>query len=437
MKICIMTNLCDFNRGYSLTSIIADQCKMLHTYGHEVVLFVNDNFRDTYPVPPDVEIRKVMPNVALIDYNSEEELTEQHRKYVDEKLKPVLLEHLKEFQICLTHDLCFTGWNLLYALGLKETADQTRHCLFLHWIHSVPRSYQKDWWDIGKYGNNHKIVSPSKTNALLLSERFRGLLDDVVVIPHIKDLRTWFDFGEDTEAFIREHPGMMWDDVVMVYPASSDRMKSKQCHIHIMTAAACKRRCITCTLVFANQWATETINRQVREREDITKLKEICKEMNLTYSPEGGQHCDVIFTSDFEHPKYDHGIPKKMLCELMCCANLFMFPTIEEAWGLVGPEAALCGNYIVLNRDLDVLSEVFQDEGLYYGFGSSYRHLNIESGQELKYTDDIAASILHNMFKENLVKTRTITRQLYNYDRIYQRYYEPLITSWSFQQEQP
>jgi len=114
-----------------------------------------------------------------------------------------------------------------------------------------------------------------------------------------------------------------------------------------------------------------------------------------------------------------------MVRELMLCANLFIFPTAQESFGLVAPEAALCGNYLVLNRDLDVLSEIFSHRGKYFHFGSYLRGFEPGEGWQ-EYLDQVGGAILNRMQQEECVVTRTITRRNYNMDAIYLDHYEPL-----------
>ncbi|GAG48967.1 unnamed protein product, partial [marine sediment metagenome] len=81
---------------------------------------------------------------------------------------------------------------------------------------------------VKRYGPNHKIVFPNNTERLRVAEQFQGTIDDIRVVPHIKDLRTWYDFDKETLRFIDDFPGVMNADYVQVYPASTDRLGAKR-----------------------------------------------------------------------------------------------------------------------------------------------------------------------------------------------------------------
>jgi hypothetical protein len=134
---------------------------------------------------------------------------------------------------------------------------------------------------------------------------------------------------------------------------------------------------------------------------------------------------ELIFTSDFESPKFDVGIPQRMIRELFLCSNLFVFPTREESFGLVVPEAALSGCFMVLNRSLQMQIEVSGNSAIYFDFGSFHQEHNVVSE---RYWDDIAFVIAGRMKENEAVMTSTFARQTYNMDNIYHKYYFPTMS---------
>jgi hypothetical protein len=173
-----------------------------------------------------------------------------------------------------------------------------------------------------------------------------------------------------------------------------------------------KRRVKSVCLLIANQWATEKYH-----REDVSKFLAHAVECGLNPGE------DVGFTSELM-PKYSVGIPKRMIREIFTLTNLFIFPTREESFGLVVPEAALHGNLLVLNRSLDQQREVAGDFALYFDFGS-YRHEFKNTAGE-NYFRDIAMIILGRLQNE-ITRSKTFARKSYNMEELFRREYEPLM----------
>lgn len=410
-KVAILTTFQDFNPSYSLTGIVTDQYRMLKEHGHDVSLFTCTRFNET-TIPPGVEIKKKVPFAHLIDYVSRVDLTEDHQKTIDETCE-MLCEELKDTPIVLTHDFLFTGWNMPYGLGVLKSTPFLKDTRWLHWIHSVPTS-SKDWWQVAQWQPNHKMVFPNNTDKILVAEQYQGKLEHVRCVHHIKDLRTWFDFHDDTCRFIQKYPAVMNADVVMVYPASVDRLSAKRVREVIIIMSEIKKRNRSVCLVVAAQWAT---GRQ--QKENIDNYKRLAQQSGLDTDRE------VIFTPDFEPPKFDVGIHKQFLRELMLCTNLFIFPTREESFGLVFPEACLSSAVIPMaNKSLRMLSEVAGNNGLYFDFGSYHHEVHHKNAS--KYYADLATIILGRMQQNESVMIRTYMRQTYNYDNLYFNEYEPL-----------
>lgn len=421
-RIAILCNFQDFHPRYSLTGIVKDQVEMLLKYEHNVSLFVSKNFNfkenilDIENYPKDkFKLRDIIPFAHLKDYRTIADLTPEHKDTITETSN-VLVQELSEFDIAFTHDWIFTGWNLPYAEACKRAGNLLKEKIkWMHWIHSVPTT-MFDWWDIQKYGKQHKIIYPNETDRILVSEQYRGRIEHVRSVPHIKDLRSWMDFSDDTCRFIDKYPAVMQADIVQILPASVDRLAAKRVHEVINIFSNFKRAGRTVCLVIANQWAT---GRQ--QKENVEKYKGFAKQFGLF--PE-----EVIFTSDFESPKFDVGIPKRMVRELFQCSNLFVFPTREESFGLVVPEAALAGGVLlVLNRSLRMQVEVARGESsaLFFDFGSF--HHNFVCDNPNVYYNDIAQIILGRMVRDESIMAKTLARQTYNWDSLYKNKYLPLL----------
>jgi len=416
VKVAILTNFNEFNPGYSLTGIVADQARMFERQGHEVDVWVAEkaHYNDHYDKQwPGLRIKHGVPRGALLDYATTEEVTDES-KQLSGRIAQFLVDEISSYDVALTHDWVFTGWNLPYAFALMMTREQTANTAFLHWLHSIP-SGTRDWWIASEYGPNHKLISPSSSNRDHILRGYRCSERECLVIPHIKDLRTWFDFSDETNSLIDEYPMIMQAKVVCVYPASSDRLRSKQVQHVIEVMGAIKKRNGSVCLVVPNQWSQGR-----RQREAMPEMDELADVCGLVKGH------DFLWTSEFQAPKYEMGIPRRMVRELLLGSNLFMFPTTHESFGLAAPEAALCGNYLVLNADLDVSKEIFGHRGKYFSFGSLDRNFTPGDGWE-EYLDQVGGAILARMQQEEAVVTRTTVRRSYNMDALYLSHYEPII----------
>lgn len=423
-KIAILTSFVDINHGYSLTGIVEDQCRMLVSYGHEVHLFVCQNFKDEEEdklfqhdpwTKEGVVLHKDIPKSHLVDYRKEADLSEDHKEIVAQTGR-VLEEQLilLDIAIVFTHDFLFTGWNLPYGLGvLKACQNPKLHPLaWCHWVHSVP-SLSFDWWDIRRWGSRHKIIYPNKTDRQRVAEQYKAATSYVLPIPHIKDYRSYWEFHEDTYKFIADFPGVMQADIVKVYPASTDRLTAKRVDKIIAMFREFKNMKFKVCLVIANQWATGRAR-----KEDLAKYYKRVRTSGLKFNEE------VIFTSEWKD-RFATGIPRYMLRQLQLMSNLFIFPTREESFGLVAPEAAMCGLEMVINRSLPMMFEVQGGCGIYAEFGSYEKELVVPK-TEADYYVSLSHLIIGRMQRSEIIASKIFNRQRYNWDNLYNRFYLPM-----------
>ena len=420
-KVAIVTSFAEFNPGYSLTGIVEDQIAMLSAHGHEVHLFVREQFnRDTANERIMLaQLHDTIPHIDLVDYRSEKDLLEVHRGAA-RRTGEVLAAELKGVNLAFTHDLLFTGWNLPYALGVRQASPKLPDLFWLHWLHSIP-SARRDWWNLHSYGPNHRLVYPNQSDAMRAAENYRCHLGDIEVIPHIKDMRTWADFHPDTCKFIDRHPAVMQADIVQILPAGQDRLKYKRVPEVIKLFGAFKQRGKSVCLVAANQWAAQTTYKR-----NMEEYKALAIASGLVPGRE------FIFTSDFDFPRFETGIPKRMVRELMSLANLFIFPTHHESFGLVVPEAGLSGALLVLNRSLNMQLEISNGQALFFEFGSYERQISHRDDDA--WLDAVAGVILRAMNKNLPLSTKTFMRQKYNRDALYRDYYQPVLDECNLKQ---
>ena len=416
--VAILTNFLEFHPGYSLTGIVLDQVMMLQKFGHEVTVFTSEKFDESkFHVPNFVKVRSIIPQTDLIDFRSKYDLPLEFQNFCD-NVKEVLVNELKSFDFVFTHDWVYTGWNLPFALAIQAATKELKpikpHLKWFHWIHSIPTT-KFNWWDLNDYDESHFIIFPNSVERDRVAEQFRTSFNRVKIIPHIKDLRSWFDFDKETCRFIDDFPSILQSEVVQVYPAAADRLIAKGVLDVLLLFSQIKARGLSVSLVIADQWATGRNRKQ-----EYSDFEKIATSRGLKVGE------DFIFTSRWDPVKYGSGIPKRMLRELWQCSNLFIYPTREESFGLVGPEASLSSCVLmVLNKSLTMQYEVNGLKGVYLNFGSFDQILNVPDKEF--YLETATSLILNHLINDEAIMSRTFIRRQYNFENVYRKFYEPLL----------
>lgn len=415
-KIAILTNFMDFNPGYSLTGIVCDHYNILRKYGHDVRLVVNERYNAKKN--PDLEGFPGLKFMHLKDYTTDH-LEERHSKdlpaTVDMLKKALTWPDNSHVDFVLTHDLVFQGWFLPYLWAIRAVNNDFPKTKWMHWIHSVPTGRRNYWKVIGK---NHKLIYPNMTDSLRCAEEFHGVLDDIRVIHHIKDIRVFGNFCELSRRMIDKW-NLLEADIMQTYPMSSDRFNAKGLNHVIKIFENFKKLGKCVKLVICNQWG------------NVERYRQQCRaiQANTTLTDN-----ELFFTSQFDdyevedqiRGKWELGVPARVVKELQTISNLFIFPTREESFGLVLPEAALMGGQLlVLNDSLSMMKEISGLNALFFGFGSF--HINHEIKTPDQYYSDVAKIIIGKMNQELSIRAKTFMKKHYNADYIYKKEIEPLL----------
>lgn len=418
-KIAILTNFMDFNPGYSLTGIVIDHYNILKKYGHDVRLVVNERYNPAKN--PDLVAYKGLKFMHLVDYK-QDSLNDDHAKDIPETVE-MMRQALtwpdgSTADFALTHDLAFQGWFLPYLYAIRDFNKDFPALKWMHWVHSVPTGHRPYWQVIGK---NHKLIYPNMTDALKCAEEFHGVLDDVRVIHHIKDIRVFGNFCNLTCRMIDAYD-LLEADIMQTYPMSSDRFEAKGLDHVIKIFENMKNMGKSVRLVICNQWGN--VDRYRQQCINIQK-KSILNEKELIFTSQFDQYKDPN-EGDKLKGKWELGVPARVIKELQTISNLFIFPTKEESFGLVLPEAALMGGQLlVLNESLMMMREISGLNALFFGFGSF--SINHEIKTPEVYYNDLAKIIIGKMNQEYSIRSKTFMKKAYNADHIYKTEIEPLL----------
>jgi len=421
MRIAILTNFDNFRSGYSLTGLVLDQWRMLTAHGHDVTIFTNKPCEIPDFVPEDCAVDQVFPPASLIDYGVDQKypscdsLTPEHDAFAEE-VAGILEQELKTYDLILTHDWIFTGWNLPYSEAVRR-ADEFLGASWLHWVHSMPLVVQ-DWHCYGRYGTNHKIIFPTTINRQFIADQFETEMENVRIIPHIKDPRRTFKLGPEAERFLNKHKHILQADICQVYPVGTDRLTHKGVREVILMFSTFKRMKRKVCLILANSWATGRLPKQ-----SLDHFKRMVVRNGLRWGK------DVIATSEFEAPAFEIGIPEEMVLDLFRFSNVFIYPTVVESFGLVLVEALQTGGiWTVCNRNVDSMFEVAGGTGLFAEFPSYRTADNYEyPAGERKYFDRLAKQVVARLEQDVSILGKTRAIQTYNWENLYHRYYEPLL----------
>lgn len=412
-KIGLLTTFYNLDPGYSLVTVVMQQLAMLHKYGYEPVLFGLTNFTEEAEkqLPDWVELRKVIPQWILEPYgNTGNIVPPDFEQNVNDTVK-VYEEHFKDLDALIAHDICFINSYLIYNVALKKA--NLNNLPIFQQIHSGPSAKQTHpypWDELWKLPKNTKVIYMNHTEKVSAAEMYGVWEKDVRVVFNPMDLRGMLKLSSLTCNLIEEYK-LFEADVIAVYPISTTRMddSGKAVRKVIAIMGYLKQMGQNVRLVLPNAHANGE-----REKEAIKTMHQIGQRYGLTDQ-------ELIFTSFYDVPNNEHGVPHQVVIELFQIANLFIFPSFSENAPLILLEAAATKNLMVLNEDFAPMKDFVGPEGAYY-FRFKSRLINETQyrgeGGEDGYYKDIAMIVLSDLNNNKAMKGFTTVRKKFNIDWI-------------------
>lgn len=408
-SVAILTDFSTQFQAYSINIIVERQIKMLREADYKPKVIVMESFVPTGEYTKEgVALCKIPDTAASNDWGKGPEFDKDV-----EMIKGKLLEYLKEINVVITHDISYQVALQKYDAAARQVAKERPDIRWLHWVHSTTASQ----------GNKEKfpnslIVYPNSYDIPRVAETFKVEEDNIKVVPHPIDVCSFFGFHPLSEKLVNEK-NILGADVVCVYPLRLDRGKQPECCIKVMKQLKKMEKSVR--MVFMDFHSTG--GDKVKYREE---LKQLAIDSGLASN-------EVVFTSEFDD-RLKLECPRQMVKDLMCISNVFILPSKSETFSLVAQEAAITGNFLILNFDFPPIRSIYGDKPLYRKFSSCIDiNTGLKGETNTKYTNEedyfheIAGCICSRLEHDPMMALRTKTRKEQNLKAVFRKYFEPLL----------
>ena len=401
MRIAIATAFEYIDPQYSLTSVVRDRYQILTRHGHEVEVWVQENFHGD---DCGMNLVKIMPRFLFHDYQSDT-LVEGDLENVN-KVYEVIRNRVTQNNIdfIFSEDLMFQGWYYVHNLALRKIATDFPSLKLASVAHSIPSGMKSIW---STPPSNVVLIALNENIKMLTAENYRTTVDQVRVIHNAMDFRTYLE-RDPVSIEIYEKYKLMDADIIQVYPYSSERWQDKGVDKLIKIFSSLKKLGNRVRLILATSWHFP---------EHTSRVRDLCRQHGLLDS-------EVIITSE-DYPN-QLGIPNRAIKELMSISNLFVFPSRAEASPLILAEAMMAGCFIVVNDLLPQLLEITGNKVLRFHLNSSVHHgHNVEN--ESRYYGDIARIIDAELKTDFSIVTKDYLRKNFCFESLYKNEYLPVL----------
>lgn len=417
MKVAVFTTFYGIDPAYSLCNVAEDQIKMLKSGGYDVVLFAHEGIKLTGAFL-DAEFR-ALPRVHG---SNEGNLPDNYEEHID-KLFISLKEHLKDIDICITHDVIYQAAHIIHNIASRRVALEYPNLRWLHWIHSATSPNilcnKKELRPMmSKKFPNSFICYPNSYEIPRVAMNFGYDENEVKVVPHPIDICSYLGFHPLTREFVDQY-NVLKSDIIMVYPLRLDRGKQAEVNIKVMSKV--KELGKSVRLIFVDLHSTGGDKVTYRN-----ELKELATKKGLS-------DLEVLFTSDFKQ-ETKYACPREFVRDLFLISNVFILPSKSETYSLVAQEAAVCGNFIILNFDFPPMRSIYGDDPKYFKFSSNIDiNTGTDGNTDTSYDDEdgyfeyIAQYIIAELANNRIVSLRDKLRKERNLHSVFKNHLEPLL----------
>lgn len=429
MHVAIVTMFNGLSKTYSLVSVVEEHLHMLLGGGMKVKVLVSQDCPDSerYGIYSDERIEWVKitnrlngQQIHWLDYTQPTGRVHSTFFQEAEVIADSLYEAVRDVDVVFLHDILYQGWHLVHNIAIRQVQARLPQLRFLAMNHSYPavRPLRMDWPLSGRYTPlpNTTYLYPAESGLPVLAGQYNVPLEQCRAIPNSLNL-----YGEMSEAVqgLGSLTDLLTPDILAVYPGrltTGKQFEKAAALIGAMGAESGKK----VKLIFCDFPSLDI---------EPASYKRIIRNAGESY---GLGSEELVFTSDMGWPD---GFPHRSVMELFTLSNLFICTSYSESFGLIVLEAASRGNLLVLNQAVPALEELGHGLNAYFmrwnarGFDCDTRESYHPS--EEAYLREHAGIIVKQMENNPVLQAKTITRQRYSPQWIWENRLKPLIEGFN------
>lgn len=426
MKIALLTMFNGLTSTYSLVNVVAEQIRMMLDSGFEPKVLVSETcpLEDRYGIFLDERIEwvKVVNHLdgELIhwrDYSQPDQKV--HDSFFDEAdiIAEDFVKYLDNVDVCIMHDIHYQGWHLVHNVAIRKAQEKLPKTKFIAFTHSAPvnRPSNPKWPLSARFSPmpNTLYVYPTQSGLSALAKQYNVPEGRCRAVNNSLDL---LNFASDEIKTLTKEIDLLSPDILIVFPGRLTTGKKFE-KVAMLAGAIKKQSELSVKVIFCD-FASMDINPNT--------YKALIRLQGLTH---GLSNNDLFFTSDIE--EFKSGFPRKAVMELFSLSNLFICPSFSESFGLTVLEAASKGNFLVLNERVPALEELGKNLDAYFmkwdarNFGFDTKESYNPS--EEAYLAEHAEIIVNKMRENSVLKAKTLARQRYSPQWVWENQLEPMI----------
>jgi glycosyltransferase involved in cell wall biosynthesis len=353
MKIAILAGLSHFTPIYSVANIIRTQCKYFLENDFEFTIFVNENF-NINSIPSfleKIEVKSVLPQIENFkNWTVDDEMSDMILR-----IETLLSEHLEDYNVCITHDLLLLPMYIPLNIAIRKFSTNSLDRKWFHRIHSKPDIMMFDspmYNYINSYPlKNSYITYPNHSDSDEVCSFFKIESNQFINVYNTIDLDIYLNQSSRIKTIIQKYETI--HDFIILYPTRLNY--SKRIDKILDLVKYLKVKGLNPLFIVCNTYNNDKMAKSLLQY--YTTLNNLNK-----------IDSNIIFTSELG---FKEGLDNDEVKNLFFYSSFFIFPTLTETCPLVLLEAMLNSNILILNKKLECLNEVANDDAYYIDFDNN------------------------------------------------------------------